>query len=82
MPKATVEGGPSDYAEGAPADAAQPPADVPEPPSPRAPKAELVEHAVSVAGVPPEQAEAMTKTELVETIRTASPPPPPPPPAG
>lgn len=78
MPKATVEGGASDYQAGAPADAEQP--SVPEAPSPRAPKAELVEHAVTVAGVDPEAAHAMTKTELVETIASAAPPPPPPPP--
>ena len=82
MPKATVEGGASSYAEGAPADAEQPV--VPEAPSPRAPKAELIEHAVTVAGVDPDAAAAMTKTELVETIASAAPPvpPPPPPPPG
>ena len=78
MPKATVEGGASDWAGGAPADGEQPL--VPEAPSPRAPKAELVEHAVTVAGVDPEAAQAMTKTQLVETIASAPPPPPPPPP--
>lgn len=49
-------------------------------PADRAPKAEWAAHAVTVAGVPPVQAESMTKAELQETVKAAVPPPPPPPP--
>jgi hypothetical protein len=51
-------------------------------PPERAPKADWVDHAVNVAGIAPEQAQSMTKPELVETVKAAVPPPPPPPPAG
>lgn len=42
-----------------------------EPPSAKAPKADLVEHAVNVAGVDPEAAQQMTKNELAATIAAA-----------
>lgn len=58
-------------------DGSEPAADLP---PDRAPKAEWVDHAVNVAGLPPEQAESMTKAELVETVKAAVPPPPLPPP--
>ena len=57
---------------------AEPGEELPEAPGPRAPKAELVEHAVTVAGVDPDEAAAMTKAELSETIAAAAPPPLPP----
>lgn len=44
-----------------------------EPPPPRAPKAEWVEHAVEVAGIPPEDAAAMTKADLIETVTAEAP---------
>lgn len=67
MPKATTEGGPSNAAsEDTPA------AEVPAPPPVSAPKAEHIEHAVQALGVPPEEAESMTKAELVERAQAAA----------
>jgi hypothetical protein len=58
------------------------PAEPADPPAKSAPKADWVEHAVEVTGVDPEQAQAMTKAELVETVAAVPPPPPPAVPGG
>lgn len=49
----------------------------PELPAKSAPKADWVEHAVQVTGVDPDEAQAMTKPELVETVKAATPAPAP-----
>src|SRR6185312_15605836 len=53
--------------------------EVPAPPPVSAPKAEWVEHAAAVLDVPAEEAAALTKAELVETVKAAAVEPPPPP---
>ena len=72
---------------GAPQDAPETPAaepeqvqeEIPAPPPVSAPKAEWVEHAAAVLDVPAEEAAALTKAELVETVKAAAVEPPPPP---
>jgi hypothetical protein len=71
MPRATAGGASNGWEPAAAPDVA------PDPPSPRAPKAELVDHVVSVLGVAPEEAQSMTKPELAAAIADAGPPPPP-----
>lgn len=82
MPKITVDGGPSNALGQDPEDAApgQPdPAQdsAPEPPPASAPKAEHVDYAVGALGVSPEEAESMTKPDLVELARGSDPEPEP-----
>lgn len=47
-----------------------PPVPVPEPPPARAPKSDHVEYAADALGVPAEDAEQMTKAELVELAQS------------
>lgn len=48
-----------------------PPEPVPEPPPARAPKSDHVEYAAGALGVPAEDAEQMTKAELVELAQSS-----------
>lgn len=67
MPKATAGGGASNAQD----PGTSPAAELPQPPPVSAPKAEHADYATSALGVPPEQAQSMTKPELVELARTA-----------
>lgn len=53
------------------------PAAAAEPPPASAPKADHVDHAVDALGVPREEAESMTKPDLVELARAGDPEPEP-----
>lgn len=69
-PAAAAEAAPEPETAPAPADPGEPPA----PPPASALKAEHVEYAAAALGVPPEEAESMTKPELVELAKKAAPP--------
>lgn len=81
MPKITVEGGPSNALGQDPDEpdpAAEPEAGpAQEPPPVSAPKADHVDHAVEALGVPRDEAESMTKPDLVELARADDPDPEP-----
>lgn len=68
MPKITVAGGPSS-ALGQDAE----PEPLPPPPPASALKAEHVEYAAEALGIPAEEAESMTKPELVDLAKRAVP---------
>jgi predicted nucleic acid-binding Zn-ribbon protein len=70
MPKATVEGGPSNAA--AEQDAPGQEAELPPPPPASAPKAEHVKYATEVLGLSSEDAEAQTKAKLAEAAHKAA----------
>ena len=80
MPKIT-SGGATNAWEPQPDVPAEPPAPPPAPPPVSAPKADHVSYAADALGVPPAQAESMTKPALVELARSAPVPPVLPPPA-
>lgn len=74
MPNSTT-GGPSYEPGREPEDWSAPgippePEPVPEPPAARAPKSDHVEYAADTLGVPAEDAEQMTKAELVELAQS------------
>ena len=88
MPKIT-SGGATNAWEPQPDVPAEVPAEVPAPPPVSAPKADHAAYAAAVLDVPAEEAEAMTKPDLVDLTRSApaappqsAPQPPPAPPAG
>jgi hypothetical protein len=78
MPKITAgEGGPSSEFDPDEPDAAPAEESAPEPPPVSAPKAEHVDHAVEALGVPRDEAESMTKPDLVELAHASDPEPAP-----